>query len=91
MSCVDLKSYTNTLYHKEKLKSLTIYRFDKVSERTKLKSSVSRLVTILFPELEKFGPTLHLKILYSLLNKFPSAKHIAKAHLTRLINLFHET
>ena len=30
MSDVDLKSYTNILYHNEELKSLTRYRFDKV-------------------------------------------------------------
>ena len=53
MSDVDLKSYTDTVYHNEELKSLTRYRFDKVRERAKLKQSVSRLVTILFPELEK--------------------------------------
>ncbi len=29
------------------------YRFDKVKQRAKLKTSVSRLVNILFPELEK--------------------------------------
>jgi transposase len=90
MSCVDLKSYTSTLYHKEELKSLTRYRFDKISERAKLKSSVSRLVTILFPELEKLVPTLHLKTVYSLLSEFPSAKHVAEAHLTRLTNLLNE-
>ena len=53
MSDVNLKSYSDTLYHSEELKSLTRYRFDKVRERAKLKQSVSRLVTILFPELEK--------------------------------------
>jgi hypothetical protein len=90
MSCVDLKSYTSTLYHKEELKSLTRYRFDKISERAKLKSSVSRLVTILFSELEKLVPTLHLKTVYSLLSEFPSAKHVAEAHLTRLTNLLNE-
>ena len=52
LSDVDLKSYTDTAYHNEELKSLTRYRFDKVRERAKLKQSVSRLVTILFPELE---------------------------------------
>ena len=57
MSDVDLKSYTDTAYHNEELKSLTRYRFDKVRERAKLKQSVSRLVTILFPELEKLVPT----------------------------------
>ena len=89
MSCVELKPYTSTLYHKEELKSLTRYRFDKVSERSKLRTSVSRLVTILFPELEKLVPTLHMKSIYVLLSEFPSASHIADAHLTRLTNLLY--
>lgn len=89
MSCVDLKPYTRTLYHNEELKSLTRYRFDKVSERAKLKSSVSRLVTILFPELEKLVFTLHMASVYALLSEFPSAKHIANANLTRLTNLLY--
>ena len=90
MSCVDLKPYTSTLYQNEELKSMTRYRFDKVSERAKLKSSVSRLVTILFPELEKLVPSLHMKSVYALLAEFPSAQHIANAHLTRLTNLLSE-
>ena len=91
MSCAELKPYTSTLYHKEELKSLTRYRFDKVTERSKLKSSVSRLVTILFPELEKLVPSLHMKSIYALLSEFPSAVHIANAHLTRLTNLLYES
>ena len=59
MSDVDLKSYTDTAYHSEELKSLTRYRFDKVRARAKLKQSVARLVNILFPELEKLVPSLH--------------------------------
>ena len=47
MSDVNLKSYSDTSYHNEALKSLTRYRFDKVQERAWLKQSVSRLVTIL--------------------------------------------
>ena len=90
MSNVNLKSYSNTLYHNEELKSLTRYRFDKVSQRAKLKTSVSRLVTILFPELENLVPTLHMTSVYALLSEFPSAHHIADAHLTRLTNLLCE-
>lgn len=89
MSCIDLKPYTRTLYHNEELKSLTRYRFDKVSERARLKTSVSRLVNILFPELEKLVPTLHMKSVYALLSEFPSAHHVAEAHLTRLTNLLY--
>ena len=89
MSDVNLKSYSNTLYHNEELKSLTRYRFDKVQERAKLKQSITRLVNILFPELEKLVPMLHMKSVYTLLSEFPSAHHIAEAHLTRLTNLLH--
>lgn len=88
MSDVNLKSYSDTSYHNEELKSLTRYRFDKVKEQAKLKSSVSRLVCILFPELEKMVPTLHMASVYALLSEFPGASHIASAHLTRLTNLF---
>ena len=90
MSDVDLKSYTDTSYHNEELKSLTRYRFDKVRERAKLKTSISRLVCILFPELEKLVPTLHMASVYALLSEFPGAKQIASAHLTRLTNLLYE-
>lgn len=90
MSCVDLKPYTSTLYQNDELKSMTRYRFDKVSERAKLKTSVSRLVTILFPELEALVPSLHMKSVYALLSEFPSAQHISNAHLTKLTNLLSE-
>ena len=89
MSDVGLKPYTDTAYHNDELKSLTRYRFDKVKERAKLKSSVSRLVCILFTELEKLVPTLHMVSVYALLEEFPGAKQIAGAHLTRLKTLLH--
>lgn len=82
-----LKPYTDTVYHSEELKSLTRYRFDKVKERAKLKTSVSRLVCILFPELENMVSTLHAASVYALLEEFPGAKQIAAAHLTRLKTL----
>ena len=82
MSDVDLKSYTATAYHNEELKSLTRYRFDKVRERAKLKQSVSRLVNILFPELEMLVPKLHMTSVYAMLSEFPGARQIADAHLT---------
>ena len=87
MSDMNLKSYSDTSYHNEELKSLTRYRFDKVKERAKLKSSVSRLVTILFPELETLVSQLHMASVYALLSEFPGASHVASAHLTRLTNL----
>lgn len=82
-----LKPYTRESYHNEELKSLTRYRSDKIAERGKLKVSISRLVVMLFPELEKMVSSLHLATVYALLSEFPGASFIAHAHLTRLANL----
>jgi len=90
LSDVDLKSYTDTAYHNEELKSLTRYRFEKVRERAKLKQSVTRLVCILFPELEKLVPTLHLNSVYTLLWEYPGAKQLATANLTHLKSLLYD-
>lgn len=87
LSDVSLKSYSDISYHNEDLKSLTRYRFSKVEERAKLKTSLSRLAQILFPELEKLVPTLHMTSIYQLLEEFPSASAIASTHLTRLTKL----
>ena len=87
MSDVSLKPYSDTLYHNEDLKSLSRYRFDKVSDRAKLKQSVSRLVNILFPELEKIVSTLHGNAVYEFLTEFPGAQQIASANLKHLTSL----
>lgn len=87
MSDVGLSPYSNELYHNEDLKSLTRYRFDKISDRARLKQSVSRLVNILFPELEKLVSTLHAKAVYELLLEFPGAHQVASANLKHLTAL----
>ncbi len=87
MSDVSLKPYSDTLYHNEDLKSLSRYRFDKVSDRAKLKQSVSRLVCILFPELEKLVSTIHTKAVYELLLELPGAHQVASANLKHLTAL----
>lgn len=90
LSDVSLKPYSDTSYHNEELKSLSRYRFTKVQERAKLKTSVSRLVQILFPELEKLVATLHITSIYHLLEEYPGTSYIASAHLTKLTNLLNE-
>ena len=79
-----LKPYSDTSYHNEELKSLTRYRFGKVQERAKLKFSVMRLVTILFPELEKIVSEIHSPSIYAVLEEMPGASFIAKCNLTHL-------
>lgn len=85
-----LTPYSASLYHNQALKSLTRYRFTKIQERAKLKQSLARLVTILFPELEKLVSTLHSQAVYALLAEFPSARQIATCHLTHLTHLLSE-
>lgn len=91
LSDISLKPYSAITYHNDELKSLTRYRFDKVKQRAKLKSSISRLVNILFPELEKLVSSLHLKAIYTLLEAYPSSKDIASAHLAALSHLLYKT
>ena len=67
------------------LKSLTRFRLALVKNLSKLKTSVSRIINIVFPEIEKvFSST---NSLYELLYNFPSAQEIANAHLTKLTNV----
>lgn len=83
----DDNAYSLQTYQNEELKSLTRYRFNKVSQRSKLKQSLSRLVTILFPELESVVSTLHSNSIYAMLLKYPSAKDVAKSQFHSLVNL----
>jgi transposase len=82
-----LKPYSHKDYHIRELKSLTRYRFSLVQDCAKAKTSFSRLCVILFPELEKLVPSLHMVSIYALLKELPNAKAIAGCHLTRLTNL----
>ena len=86
----DLMPYSQSSYHVRELKSLTRYRFSLVQDCARLKSSFARLCVILFPELEKLVPSLHMASVYALLAEFPNAKAISESHLTRLTNLLSE-
>ena len=82
-----LKSYSQSSYQIRELKSLTRYRHSIVQDCGRLKSFFTRLVTILFPEMEKIVNTLHMVSIYALLSELPTARDIADCHLTRLTNL----
>ena len=82
-----LKPYSQTSYHVRELKSLTRYRLSLVQDCARLKTSYSRLCTILFPELEKLVPSLHMASIYSLLKELPNAKAVSDCHLTHLAHL----
>ena len=91
LSDANLNPYSPQLYHNEELKSLSRYRFDKVNERSKLKVSISRLVTILFPELEKLVSSLHTSSIYDLLTAFPGASFIAHSSVEDIFSLLNSS
>ena len=87
MSDMALRPYSDLLYQLDELKSISRYRFRKIQEQTKLKVSISRLVSILFPELEQCVSSLHLASVYALLSELPSAKDIASCNILRLTSI----
>ena len=73
------------------LKALVRHRSRIKAMRTKLRVSVSRLVSVLFPELSGAVSKIHQTSSYALLLEMPTAKAIADCHLTRLTNLLAES
>jgi transposase len=69
------------------LKLYSKYRFSLVQDCARLKTSYARLCVILFPELEKIVPSLHMVSVYALLSELPNTRAISQCHLTRLANL----
>lgn len=83
----NLKPYIPVSYHISELKSLTRHRFRLVKENSKFKTSLVRLVDIVFPELPKVVSSVAQKSCLALLSELPSAKEIAECNLTHLTHL----
>ena len=83
----NFKPYSNLSYHISELKSLVRHRFRLVEERSKFKVSLSRIITIVFPELEKIVWSISQNSVLYLLNELPSVKDISKCNLKHLTNL----
>ena len=81
------KSYSPSSYQIQELKSLTRHRYRMVGYRTRLKISITRLLDIVFPELEGFVWSIHQNSSYNLLLNLPTPQEISSCHLTKLTNL----
>ena len=71
------KPVVSIAYDREELKSLTRYRDTLVKKRSIEKTSVKRLVNILFPELEQFFKDVHRPTVYGVLSEYPGRKYLA--------------
>lgn len=87
LSSSDSKPHLDLSYHVVELKSLTRYRYRLKNQLARLKISISRIVNIIFPELENCVYSINQKSTLALLYEFPSKELIANAHLTRLTNV----
>lgn len=83
----NLKPYLPLSYHISELKSLTRHRFRLVQERSKFKVSLSRLLTIIFPELADFVWSTSQKSVLNMLLELPTPSAISNCNLTRLTNI----
>lgn len=81
------KSYSPVSYQIQELKSLTRHRYRMIGYRSKLKLSVTRLLDIVFPELQSFVWSIHQNSCYSLLLELPTPSEISSCHLTKLTNI----
>ena len=77
----------NPSYQIQELKSLTRHRFRLIGYRGKLKTSLTRIIDIVFPEFPDFVWSVHQKSSQQLLLELPTPDAIAHCHLTRLTNL----
>ncbi len=82
----DSDPYVSPSYQMESLKSLSRHRRRLVKSRSKLKVTVKRVLTIVFPELEGLY-AVHGKGIYAMLQLYPDASAIAQGHITTLTNL----
>lgn len=81
------KSYSPSSYQIQELKSLTRHRYRMVGYRSKLKISITRLLDVIFPELEEFIWSIHQNSSYALLLELPTPHEISSCHLTKLTNI----
>ena len=83
----NLKPYLPLSYHISELKSLTRHRFRLIQERSKFKVSLSRLLTIIFPELADFVWSTSQKSVLNMLLALSTPLAISNCNLTRLTNI----
>lgn len=87
MSCTELKPYSPLVYHNSEIKSLTRFLFRRKKELQVQKIHVSRLLTLLFPELEPIVSNIHSTTVYAVLMEFPGMAYLRNANLRHLTSV----
>lgn len=85
----DFKPYTITSYHTEGLKSLSRERFCLVEGLRKVKLSIYRVLTQLFPEYLKLFSNVYQGSALNILERYNSPKKLSRARLDTIASLIH--
>lgn len=85
----DFKPYTITSYHTEGLKSLSRERFCLVDDLRKVKLSIYRVLTQLFPEYLKLFSNIYQGSDLNILERYNSPKKLSRACLDTIASLIH--
>lgn len=83
----NFKPHSNVSYHLSELKSLTRHKSRIKGNLSRYRTSLSRIVEIMFPELEEVVYSINQKSTYAILKAFPSKDALASAHLRKLTNI----
>lgn len=86
LTTIDHESYVSLSYQMTTIKSLARFKRRTVNSIGKLRVSVKRLLTIVFPEYEGMY-NVHTKGAYAILKEYPDAKAIAESHIVKLTNI----
>jgi transposase len=84
------KPYTLISYHSESLKALSRERFSLVDELRKAKLNIYKLVTQIFPEFIDLFSDIYSGSAIEILDRYPSPKKVARAHLSTINSLIHK-
>ena len=85
----DFKPYTITSYHTEGLKSLSRERFCLVDDLRKVKLSIYRVLTQLFPKYLKLFSNVYQGSALNILELYNSPKKLSRVHLDTIASLIH--
>lgn len=86
----DASPHASVSYHIEELKVLTRSRSRLIEHRGKLRTSLTRLLDVVFPELAALVWSTNQKSVYHLLLELPNPQAIAHCRIDRLTNILSE-
>ena len=93
VQCLMLKKYsliTQKDIEMINLRTLCRFKIDLIKSQSKSKCQLVSCIDVVFPELHNVFNDLHIKTVYALLSKYPSAHAIANVRIDAIKNIIHK-